>query len=442
MQSLLWLSLAVLQLPFLPVALQEVERIDLASVNLSPQWQSPWLVQQLTADPQAEVILSQYVNGLEQTGFNSGFQGVLIEANRYPIAQHQADRRLPAASLTKVATTLAALEKYGVAHQFQTYVGINGTYANGIVDGDLVIQGGNDPLFVWEEAIALGNTLQQMGIQRVTGNLIVSDGFVMNYKIDPATSGSLLKQALNANTWGSAVEKQYRTLPPGTPKPKIQIDGAVQVGPPDLRNQASTWLVNHQSLPMVAILKAMNIYSNNVMSEMVANTAGGPAEVMRIAQNSAGVPPGEISIINGSGLGEDNQLSAQAVVKMLQTIQTQLQASGFNVADVFPVYGTDGGTLSDRRMPVNATVKTGSLAVVSALAGAFPTDKKGVVWFAVVNYGSGLQTFRNRQDQLLNALEQQWGKAPEIPAELTATVKFNQGDYRLGDPSRNRVASN
>ncbi len=320
-------------------------------------------------------------------------------------------------------------------------MGIRGSFADGVVQGDLIVQGGNDPLFVWEEAISLGNTLQQLGIRRITGNLVVSDGFVMNYKIDAATAGGLLKQALNANNWGWEAQKQYQTMPPGTPKPQIQIDGGVQVGPPDLRNQTSTWLVNHQSLPMVAILKAMNIYSNNVMSQMVADTAGGTGEVMRIAQSSAGVASGEIILINGSGLGEDNQLSAQAVVKMLQTIQTRLQASGYTIADVFPVYGTDGGTLQDRRMPRNATVKTGSLAVVSALAGAFPTEKKGVVWFAVVNYGSGLETFRNRQDQLLNALEQRWGRAAEIPPELTATVKFNQGSYRLGDPSRNQVAA-
>ena len=442
MQSLLWLSLALLQLPFLPTALTEVERIDLSSVDLLPQWQSPWVVQQLMADPQAEVILSQYVNRLTQTGFNDDFQSVLIEANRYPIAQHQPNRRLPAASLTKVATTLAALEKYGVDHTFDTYVGIRGTYADGTVQGDLVIQGGNDPLFVWEEAIVLGNTLQQMGIRRITGNLIVSDGFVMNYKTNAVTSGGLLKQAFNAGSWGWEAEKQYQTLPTGTHKPLIQNDGTVQVGPPDVRTQASTWLVQHQSLPMIAILKAMNIYSNNVMSEMVANTAGGTTEVMQIARVSAGVAPGEISLINGSGLGEDNQLSAQAVVSMLQPIQTRLEASGHNIADVFPVYGTDGGTLKDRRMPVNAAVKTGSLSVVSALAGAFPTEKKGVVWFAVVNYGSGLEIFRNRQDQLLTELEQRWGKASEVPPELTATVTFNQGRYRLGDASRNQVAAN
>ena len=77
--------------------------------------------------------------------------------------------------------------------------------------------------------------------------------------------------------------------------------------------------------------------------------------------------------------------------------------------------------------------------MVSALSGAFPTEQKGLVWFAIINYGSGLETLRDRQDRLLAALEQQWGKASQVPDDLKATLQFNQGPYRLGDPKRNEL---
>ena len=80
-----------------------------------------------------------------------------------------------------------------------------------------------------------------------------------------------------------------------------------------------------------------------------------------------------------------------------------------------------------------------SLAVVSALAGAFPTEQKGTVWFAIINYGSGLETLRNRQDRLLAALEKQWGKANQVPSPIKATLQFNKDPYRLGDPKRNEI---
>ncbi|MBT9311457.1 D-alanyl-D-alanine carboxypeptidase [Leptothoe kymatousa TAU-MAC 1615] len=416
-----------------------MKSVNIATVDIRPTWDSPWLQQRLAADPAIENILNGYIADLASLGFSTEQQSVAIDAGRYPVARHKESRRLPAASLTKIATTLAALETYGINHQFETFIGWRGTIANGVLQGDLIIKGAYDPLFVWEEGIALGNTLQQLGIQRVTGSLIVVDRFVMNFNTDPLESGKLLKQAMDSATWGWQVDKQYATLPPGTPKPTLKIQGQVQLasaGP--TIDQASGWLVRHKSLPLAVILKAMNIYSNNVMAEMVATLAGGPANVVKIAEQT-GVAPGEISLVNGSGLGEDNQLSARAVIVLMQAIQTKLQTQNLNFADLFPVSGTDVGTLIDRTIPQNASVKTGSLAVVSALAGVFPTEKKDLVWFAIVNYGSGLETLRARQDRLLAGIEQQWAKASQVPPQIKATLQFNQGPYRLGDPKRNEL---
>lgn len=418
---------------------QPIAHVDLATVDIRPTWESPWLQKRLAADPAAENILNGYVADLSGLGFSASQQSVAVDVGRYPVARHQESRRLPAASLTKVATTLAALETYGTGHQFETRIGWRGTITNGTLQGDLIVQGAYDPLFVWEEGIILGNTLQQLGIQQVTGSLIVIDRFVMNFNTDPLASGDLLKQAMNSAAWGWEVDQQYDNLPPGTSKPTLAIQGPVKLlSAAPVIDQASGWLVSHKSLPLAVILKAMNIYSNNVMAEMLANLSGGPANVMKIAEQ-IGVTPGEISLINGSGLGEDNQLSARAVIVLMQAIQTRLQKDKLNFADLFPVSGADTGTLIDRTLPINASVKTGSLAVVSALAGAFPTEQKGIVWFAIINYGSGLDTLRARQDRLLAALEQQWGRAPQVPEQLKATLQFNQEPYRLGDPKRNEI---
>lgn len=418
---------------------QPVTGVNLVTVDIRPTWESPWLQQRLAADPVAEIILENYIAGLTGLGFSASQQSVAVDVGRYPVARHQDSRRLPAASLTKVATTMAALETYGVDHQFETLIGWRGTIANGTLQGDLIVKGAYDPLFVWEEGITLGNTLQQLGIQQVTGSLMVIDRFAMNFNTDPLESGELLKQAMNSAAWGWQVERQYANLPSGTPRPTLQIQGPVQVvSVAPTVEQASGWLVRHKSLPLAVILKAMNIYSNNVMAEMLASLSGGAANVVKIAEQ-AGVTPGEISLVNGSGLGEDNQLSARAVIVLMQAIQDRLRTKNLNFADLFPVAGTDIGTLIDRSLPGNASVKTGSLAVVSALAGAFPTEKKELVWFAIINYGSGLETLRSQQDQLLAALEQQWGQAGSPPEQIKATLQFNQEPYRLGDPKRNEI---
>ena len=45
------------------------------------------------------------------------------------------------------------------------------------IAGDLIVQGGGDPFFVTEDALALRQSLQELGLKRVTGKLIISGNF-------------------------------------------------------------------------------------------------------------------------------------------------------------------------------------------------------------------------------------------------------------------------
>jgi D-alanyl-D-alanine carboxypeptidase/D-alanyl-D-alanine-endopeptidase (penicillin-binding protein 4) len=56
-------------------------------------------------------------------------------------------------------------------------------------------------------------------------------------------------------------------------------------------------------MTLAKILKQMNIYSNNNMAEMLAEFMGSALVVSQLAAKSAAVPPEEIQLIKGSGLG-------------------------------------------------------------------------------------------------------------------------------------------
>lgn len=410
---------------------------NLGYVELVAAWDSPWVKQFSDPDPAVEAIVQQYIQELTQEGWDPSRQGVWIQAGSSAMAQYQGAVPLSAASLTKIATTLSALATWEPNHQFETWVGTTGTLQDGVLSGDLIIKGGGDPLFVWEEAIVLGNTLQQIGIQQVTGNLVVVGDFVMNFDTDPYESGQLLRQALNAKIWSQEALAQYQTLPGGTPQPMIQIDGGVQVLPPDTVDQGTSWRIRHQSLPMIAILKSMNIYSNNVMAEMVAEDTGGTEAVMAKVTEAANLSPGDISLINGSGLGPENKIAPRAIAAMLVAIEDKLKPQGFSVADVLPVSGEDVGTLIDRQIPLKSAVKTGSLAEVSALAGFIPTRERGPVWFTIINWGWDLDGLRMQQDTLLRQIQAHWGVA-DAPSMLQSKVRLKQSPYQLGDPRRNQ----
>ena len=177
----------------------------------------------------AQRQVQQYLSQLVGQGFGLNRQGVWMQTGTELLANHQGTVPLPAASLTKVATSLATLQTLGADYQFVTLVGRTGTVTNGILQGDLVIQGSGDPLFVWEEAIALGNTLNRLGIRQVTGKLIVLDKFYMNYEQNPQKSGELLKQGMNATLWSAEAAAQFQALPGGTSRPQVVIQGPVQV---------------------------------------------------------------------------------------------------------------------------------------------------------------------------------------------------------------------
>lgn len=382
-------------------------------------------------------IVQQYLKKIKALGLTQANQGVWIQSGPVLIANNQGTAPLSAASLTKIATSLAALKTWGPDHRFETLISATGPIKNGVLQGDLVIQGGGDPFFVWEEAIALGNSLNQLGIKRVTGNLVIAGNFAMNYQFNPTQAGELLKQGLDAQLWPSAAAAQYLNLPQGTPRPQVVISGSVQMA--TLLVPKQILLLRHHSLPLSQILQEMNIYSNNEMAEMLAQLLGGAQFVQSSAAKAAGVPQSEIQLVNGSGLGVENRISPRAVCAMLMAIQRELLPHQLSVADLFPMAGREHrGTMATRRIPTGTVVKTGTLSDVSALAGVMPTRDRGLVWFAIINRGTNVEGLRAGQDQLLQRLLQQWRVAPALPAALTSQPVSNTTSH-LGAPSRNEI---
>ncbi len=405
-----------------------------AQVDLVPlvSWQSASIFALPTnPDPTVEAIVADYLQRLTALGFPRQQQGVWIQSEWAYLGQNRENIPVSAASLTKIATSLAALAKLGADHRFETRIYTTGRLKDGVLQGDLLIEGGSDPLFVWEEAIAIGNQLNTLGIRQITGNLIINGNFAMNFKSDPQIAGEFLKQALNASLWSPVVEKQYQALPPGTPRPQVEIQGKVYLQSTIPQN--AQLLLRHQSLTLAQLLKQMNLYSNNEMAEMLAETVGGASVVAQLAAQAAKVPAAEIQLENGSGLSINNRISPRAVCSMLMALEEKLKTSPLQVTDLFPVGGRDReGTMHWRTIPSGVAIKTGTLAQVSALAGVIPTKERGVVWFAVINHGGNIEQLRTEQDRLLQRLSQHWQIIP-----VAAKMPSPRETVYLGDPSRN-----
>ena len=404
--------------------------------KLQPLELFPWeqsVIFNLPAENQdlaTESIIKAYLRNLANQGFAIQRQGIWVQSGWVTPVSNQGKIPLPAASLTKIATTLAALNKCGAKYQFPTDIYVTGEIINGMVTGDLIIKGSGDPLFVWEEAIALGNALHKLGIHEIQGNLLVTDKFYMNYQDQALKAGKLLKQGLDLKLWQSEISQQYLQMPVGTRQPEIAIAGEVQLIKQVPANAQQ--LIRHHSLPLAEILQQMNIYSNNKMAQMLADLLGGAEQVAHTSAEIAGFPTAEMELANGSGLGEENKISPRAVCQMLMAIDRLLKSDSWSTADLFPTAGRDiVGTVQDRGLPKSTTIKTGTLDRVSALAGVIPTGDRGNVYFSIINYGDRVRYFRQQQDTLLNELVLNW---QPIPHKFDLALENN---WYLGDPQRN-----
>ncbi len=426
--------------------------LNLASVNpqlVTPAqvatWQGlPWLNPPKPVEPGVEKIVSGYLQTLKAQGLDPQQQEIWLRTESTMLIDRNGTVPVPVASLTKTATSLAALTTWGLDKRFDTFFSASGKITGGVLEGDLIVQGGGDPLFVWEDAISLAQSLNQLGINRINGNLIVVGKFHMNYKSDPQKAGELLKQALTGinlppallNTEFKDVNIVKLPIAPGVSSqklPQAPISGQVIVS--IAPTTPIVPLIRHHSLPLIDIVRQMNIYSNNEIAQILADSVGGTEKVMKIVSTRAKFPPAEIQLINGSGLGVQNRLSPRAVCQIFRTLQQTLQPANLTLPDIFPVAGAEYiGTLKDRHLPAGTTIKTGTLNEVSALGGILPTRDRGLVWFVIVNKGSQIAKLRQQQDSLLQALVKEWGQVTPTPL---AVSRNNHAPAYFGDPDRN-----
>ncbi len=91
-----------------------------------------------------------------------------------------AGRLFVPASVLKVVTAAAALEHLGPDYRWRTRLTTNGALADGVLDGDLVVEPGADPTWgaffddgAGEPLAALAGQVRARGVTRVTGDLVV-----------------------------------------------------------------------------------------------------------------------------------------------------------------------------------------------------------------------------------------------------------------------------
>jgi len=127
----------------------------------------------------APVVPPGAVNAPSSPTNNAAAGGLAAPPLYAPVATSRllwhVDTPMNPASVMKLVTTYAGLDLLGPGYLWKTRVYAQGPIVNGVLHGNLVIEGGGDPKLVVERLNALMQAIQAQGVRVVQGDMLLSN---------------------------------------------------------------------------------------------------------------------------------------------------------------------------------------------------------------------------------------------------------------------------
>lgn len=132
------------------------------------------------------------------------------------------------ASVMKLVTTYAALDLLGPHHFWKTRLYMQGYISEGVLQGNLLIQGSGDPKLVRERLVDLLDAVRAKGVQRIEGDILLDNQVFRLPPHDPAAFDDDPLRPYNAGPDGLLVNFKtisLRFVPQrGSPQVAVEVD--------------------------------------------------------------------------------------------------------------------------------------------------------------------------------------------------------------------------
>ncbi len=109
-----------------------------------------------------------------------------VDGAQTPKLRVGADRPVNPASVMKLVTTYAALDMLGPQFTWRTPFWVDGTVSDGLLRGNLYIQGGGDPKFVMERITVALDAVRAQGVTVIRGDMVLDQSGFQLPNVDPA----------------------------------------------------------------------------------------------------------------------------------------------------------------------------------------------------------------------------------------------------------------
>lgn len=141
----------------------------------------------LAAGAHAQALPGSIENAFKQVGVPAKNVGVYVREvdSDKPMIANNITSPFNPASVMKLVTTSVALDTLGPAYNWTTYAYTDGPVKDGVLDGNLIIQGGGDPKLVMESFWMFLRQIRAKGVRTIRGNVVI-DGKLFTQKQDTA----------------------------------------------------------------------------------------------------------------------------------------------------------------------------------------------------------------------------------------------------------------
>jgi serine-type D-Ala-D-Ala carboxypeptidase/endopeptidase (penicillin-binding protein 4) len=346
------------------------------------------------------------------------------------------------ASNTKLFTTAAALTLLGGDYKLSTKIFTDDkNISNGIVKGDLYIKGYGNALFTSSDLDSLIAVMVNMGIKKITGDVIGDDTYFdniysrkdwifeedANVKLPPVSALVLdrnrkviykkRRRRLRAYYTNITDPPLYaaEVLKEKLEKSGIEVMGKSRKGvTPD-----SPYLLGESSTTLRDYIKRTNKHSDNFLAECLFKTLGAVTSgkqgnsfyatqaVLGFIEDH-GIFSKGTSVVDGSGISRYDQITVGAIVGTLEQMYFDLKhfKDYYNSLSIAGVDGTLADRMRGTQAENNFHGKTGTLNGVTSLSGYLTTDNGDEVVISMIFQFSvyGRRYYRRVEDKIVEAL--------------------------------------
>jgi D-alanyl-D-alanine carboxypeptidase/D-alanyl-D-alanine-endopeptidase (penicillin-binding protein 4) len=321
------------------------------------------------------------------------------------------------ASNEKLATMFATLTALGPSFRIETDVLGDGQLSGTTWLGDLVLKGYGDPALSAAQLNKLAREVVADGIEHVSGRILGDESWFdtrrtgLGWKPDFYLHESPALSALIVNRGWTG---RYETARPALMAAElfrsdlrhagVTIAGGSGLG---LASAQAIPLADVESAPLSALVRHMDVYSDNFYAEMllkevgaVQGSGGSAAEGVTVERGlltAAGVPLSGVRMVDGSGLSLLDRWTPLGLSTLLRTMWDDPTLRPYVLA-ALPIAG-ETGTLEHRMRsgPAHGLVraKTGTTDNSSALSG-FVGDRYA---FSIVENGFPVRALSAEESQ-------------------------------------------